>query len=94
MFVILPAPVTRHTPTPQPRTYTVAEVAELFGLHPQSVYAAAARGELPAMRFGRRWVFPREAIDAMLKTGRRTTNATRILRRKQRISHSLRRNRA
>ena len=61
-----------HTPL-ESRTYTVAQVAELFGVNQQSVYKYAASGEIPAIRLGRRWVFSREAIDALLRTGRRDT---------------------
>jgi len=41
---------------------TVAEVAELLDVCPQSVYDAAGRREIPHIRIGRRIVFPRAAV--------------------------------
>jgi excisionase family DNA binding protein len=35
-----------------------AEVADLLGMNVKSVYEGAAKGEIPARRVGRRWVFP------------------------------------
>lgn len=33
---------------------TVAEFAEIFGVHPTTAYSAARRGELPTLKIGRR----------------------------------------
>jgi excisionase family DNA binding protein len=38
--------------------YTVPEVAEATGLHPDTVRAAIQRGEIPATRVGRQWLVP------------------------------------
>ena len=38
------------------------EVAELLGLSPGSVYAAARRGEIPCRRAGRRFIFWRPTM--------------------------------
>jgi excisionase family DNA binding protein len=48
------------------RTLTVVEAAEVLGLSRNAAYEAIRRGELPALRFGRRVVVPRAAIDKML----------------------------
>lgn len=47
-------------------TLSADEVAALLGVDRKSVYAAAARGELPSRRVGRRVIFPRAALLAWL----------------------------
>lgn len=49
-----------------PATITVEEAGELLGLSRSSAYRAAARGELPTLRFGRRLVVPTGRLLAML----------------------------
>lgn len=39
-----------------------AGMAEALGCTPETVQAAALAGELPGVKFGRGWVFPREAV--------------------------------
>lgn len=51
------------------RTLTVPEVAETLGISTDSVYLAIRRGEIPALRLGRRLLVPREAIDRLLQVG-------------------------
>jgi excisionase family DNA binding protein len=54
-------------PAPQPTlTLTVTEAAELLGLSRNAAYAAIERREIPALRFGRRLVVPRAAIERLL----------------------------
>lgn len=54
--------------TKEPRTYTLIQLAELTGLSYRTTADLAARGEFPGMiRFGRRVMFKREAIDQMLR---------------------------
>lgn len=48
-------------------TVTVEEAAVALGLGRTAAYAAARRGEIPVLRFGRRWVVPIPALDAMLR---------------------------
>lgn len=47
-------------------TYTVDEVAERLGISRNAAYDAVHRGELPALRIGRRIVVPRAALDRLL----------------------------
>jgi len=49
-----------------PATYTVAEVAELLGVHVQTVRAAIAHGELPAIALGRRRLVSRAVVERLL----------------------------
>lgn len=49
-----------------PLTYSVAETAELFGVSRDSIYKAIARGDLKALRFGRRTVIPRVEVHRAL----------------------------
>lgn len=60
------APNAANPPQPRP-VLTTHEVAELTGLTPQTVRAAADRGELPKpVRVGGRFLFPRRAVMAFL----------------------------
>jgi excisionase family DNA binding protein len=52
--------------TPAPLVYTVSEAARLLGISRDSAYAAAARGELPTLRIGKRLVVPRIRLHALL----------------------------
>jgi excisionase family DNA binding protein len=47
-------------------TVTVAEAAELLGISRGLAYELIQRGELPAMRLGRRIIVPVRAIEALL----------------------------
>ncbi len=47
-------------------TYTVDQCAVLLGLSRNSTYVAIARGEIPALRLGRRIVVPRAALEQLL----------------------------
>jgi excisionase family DNA binding protein len=55
---------------PQPRaigdTISVQEAGRRLGLGKNASYEAAARGEIPALRFGRLIRVPRIAFEAML----------------------------
>jgi len=48
-------------------TLTVEEAARLLGISRNSAYEAARRGELPAIRLGRRILVPRSRLEAMLE---------------------------
>jgi excisionase family DNA binding protein len=49
-----------------PATMTIEAAGELLGLSRSSAYRAAARGELPTLRFGRRLLVPtRRLLDLL-----------------------------
>jgi excisionase family DNA binding protein len=48
---------------------SVEEAGKMLGLGRSAAYAAAKRGELPTIRFGRRVVVPRAKVLAMLGLG-------------------------
>ena len=50
------------------RALTVTEAAEMLGISRALAYELVSRGDIPALRLGRRLVVPRKAIDAMLDT--------------------------
>jgi excisionase family DNA binding protein len=62
--VCMEEPVTR-------RTYTIDEAARLLGIGRNSAYESAKRGEIPAIKIGKRVVVPKAALDRML-AGERT----------------------
>jgi excisionase family DNA binding protein len=58
------------TPIGRPLTRTdvlsANEVAELLGIPRSTVHELARRGDLPARRVGRRWIFLRERLAAAI----------------------------
>lgn len=52
--------------TAERHTLTVDETAERLGISRNGAYDAIRRGELPALRIGRRLVVPRAALDRLL----------------------------
>lgn len=55
---------TKHD-TPR-QTLTVEEAAALLGIGRNTAYQAAASGQLPVIRIGRRLLIPRAALDRLL----------------------------
>ncbi len=54
-------------PSPSPSlTFTVEEAAEMLGISRTFAYEAVRRGELPAIRIGRRLLVPRAALVRLL----------------------------
>ena len=49
--------------------YTVAEVADLIRVSKMTVYRMVKAGEIPAVRFGRSFRVPGEAVDELLARG-------------------------
>jgi excisionase family DNA binding protein len=47
-------------------TLTITEAAEALGISRSLAYEMAATGSLPTLRFGRRLVVPRVALDRLL----------------------------
>jgi excisionase family DNA binding protein len=52
---------------PESQHYTTAEVAELLRIKPGSVSKMITRGQLPAIKTHKRWLIPRQVVDAMLQ---------------------------
>ena len=48
------------------QTYTVEEAAEILGIGRNSAYEAVRRGEIPAIKIGKRVLVPKAALDRML----------------------------
>ncbi len=46
---------------------SVSEAAKALGLSDDLIYALTERGDLPCLRFGRRKVIPRRAIEVMIE---------------------------
>jgi excisionase family DNA binding protein len=59
------------------RVLTVPEAAELLRVGERSIYAAVHRGELPAVRIGRRIVLPGAALERLLG-GREAVRETAV----------------
>jgi excisionase family DNA binding protein len=47
-------------------TVSVPEAAKALGISRNAAYVAARRGELPAIRIGKRFVIPRPALEKLL----------------------------
>ena len=45
---------------------TASEVAEVLHIRPDSVTRKINRGEIPAIKVGKRWMVRRETLEAML----------------------------
>ena len=56
--------------------YSVAEVAELFGLSAMTVYRAIADGEFPAVKIRGRFIVPAKAVRQMIEAA--TTNGSLV----------------
>lgn len=48
------------------KVMTVDDVAHYLGVVPGTIYRKARRGEIPAVKMGKIWRFPREALDRWL----------------------------
>lgn len=51
---------------PQPLTLSVTEAAGLLGISRSTAYESVRDGEIPSLRFRRRIVIPKSAIDQLL----------------------------
>lgn len=58
-----------------PPTMTVAEAGELLGISRRSAYRAVERGELPALRLGRRLVIPSLKLLELLEVNPRSASS-------------------
>ncbi len=55
------------TDKPEAVTMSVPEAGRRLGIGRNAAYDAAARGEIPMIRIGRRMLVPRAAFDRMLE---------------------------
>jgi excisionase family DNA binding protein len=53
---------------PEPLTLTIPEAAKRLGIGRNSAYRAAANGELPTIRLGKRILVPRIALEKKLES--------------------------
>lgn len=49
--------------------YTAYEAAEIFGVTFRTVYAWMRSGKLRAVKIGKRWYIPKEAVSELLRNG-------------------------
>ena len=52
-------------------TYKITEAAQLLGVGRNQAYEAAARGEIPTIKIGKRLLVPKAAFDRMVGCERR-----------------------
>lgn len=52
-----------------PQTVSVPEAARMLGIGRNAAYDSVKRGELPALKFGKRLVVPMAALERMLNAG-------------------------
>ncbi len=48
------------------RTYSVADVARIFGVTPSHVWRLCQKGDIPSIRLGSRILIPREVVEHIL----------------------------
>jgi excisionase family DNA binding protein len=60
---------------PERAVYTANEMSTLAGINVRAVYRMAREGKIPCIRAGKRFVFPRAAIDRWLTTAGHETAA-------------------
>jgi excisionase family DNA binding protein len=59
--------VTNEKQVSERRTITVEEAGRELGISRNGAYEAAARGEIPTIRIGRRLLVPKAAFDRLLE---------------------------
>ena len=58
------APRSQESPLTRDNVLSTTEVADLLGIPRSTVHQLARRGDLPARRVGRRWLFLRDRLAA------------------------------
>jgi len=64
-------PIEQHRLDDYGEILTVRQVAEVLGIARNSVYQAAAAGQIPSVRVGRRILFARRSLESWLSSGTR-----------------------
>ena len=54
----------------EPKTLSIDDTAKELGIGRNQTYEAARRGEIPAIRIGKRWLVLREPLKRMLEGGK------------------------
>ena len=54
-------------PNQERATYTLDKTATILGISRAGAYQAARRGEIPTIRFGKRILVPRKALERLLE---------------------------
>ena len=62
---------TRKAPAPDALTISVERAGELLGISRAAAYEAVKTGRIPSLRFGRKIVVPRAALERMATEGGR-----------------------
>lgn len=64
----------------RPKLLSVKEVAEWFGVNPMTIYRKVKKGEIPAIKFGKNWLFPEDKLMEWLNAqlGNKETKAEKI----------------
>ena len=57
------------TEKPEKLTYTAREAAQLLGISSATVYSLIYQKEIPAIRYGSRWVIPKAGLEKQLGGG-------------------------
>jgi molybdopterin-binding protein len=60
-------------------TLSASQAADLLHLNVKRVQSLARAGKLPAVRVGRKWLFPRARLEALLQDGRASGESTGAL---------------
>jgi molybdopterin-binding protein len=60
-------------------TLSASEAASLLHLNVKRVQSLARAGRLPALRIGRKWLFPRHHLEAMLKADAHPSQSSGVL---------------
>jgi excisionase family DNA binding protein len=71
--------------------YKTREVAELLGLHPDTIRRAAQRGELDSIRIGLDRIYPASAVRRWLDANREQTRVVPLTRGRQTRASTTRR---
>ena len=70
-------PIEQHRLDDYGEILTVRQVAEVLGIARNSVYQAAAAGQIPSVRVGRRILFARRSLESWLSSGTRDHHSRR-----------------
>lgn len=65
------------------RHYKTRELAELLGLHPETIRRAAQRGQLDSVRIGLDRIYPESAIQCWLEANRDRVGMVSLGRRRE-----------